>query len=39
MVVSGQLHSITDLLLRTEPVGSKCMGLVYGEEKCISYSG
>jgi len=37
--VSGHLHSITDLLLRTEPVGSKCMGLVCGEEKCISYIG
>ena len=37
--MSGQLHSIADLLLRTEPVGSKYMGLVCGEEKCISYSG
>ena len=39
MEVSGQLHSITDLLLWTEPLGSKCLGLVCGEEKCISYSG
>jgi len=35
MEVNGEFHSITDLLLRTEPVGSKCIGLICGEEKCI----
>lgn len=32
MEVIGQLYSVTDVLLRIEPFGSKCMGLMWGRE-------